>query len=260
MRTSILLLPLLFLTMDARAEDATAIIARAAAAQETGNAIQTLRITRTDRNGQTDVKTLETHTRLLDGLEQNHVVLREPQELAGMQFLSRSTSTGVTEAWIYMPAGDNVMEISGSQRKSAFMGTDFSYEDMEIGDPALGTHVLDGEESVTVGGTDFDCHKVTTTPRADLGSAYSRLVAWVDRASGLPRLVLFHDASGAEKKRMTFEAFAQEGDRSLPTRILMEDLKRGTSTLLEVLDYRLGVPSGELPDAMFDPEQLHTFE
>jgi len=243
-------------TSPAGAQTADEIIAKAAAAQELGNTIQTLRLTRTAKNGQSDQKTLETHTRVVDGLEQNHAILRLPEELAGMQFLSRQSADGITEGWIFMPLSNSLMQISGSQRKSAFMGTDFSYEDLEVGDPDLGSHALEGGQTVQVGGQPYDCHKIVTTPRPELGSAYSRLVAWIDKEALLPRQIEFYDPAGEPKKRMTFEAFAQEGDVTLPTQIRMEDLKRGSSTLLEVTEYRLGVPAAELLDAMFDPDQL----
>jgi len=248
----------LLLSVAPRADAQTAdeIIAKAAAAQQLGSTIQTIRLTRTSRNGQSDNKTLETHSRVMDGREQNHAILRLPEELAGMQFLSRQTADGVTEGWIYMPLSDSLMQISGSQRRSAFMGTDFSYEDLEVGDPDLGTHELDGEQLLEAGGQSHECHKVVTTPRPELDSAYSRLVTWIEKGTLLPRRIDFFDPSGEAKKRMTFEAFAQEGSVVLPTRIRMEDVKRGSATLLEVLEYRIDVPAAELPDAMFDPEQL----
>lgn len=242
----------------ASAQTADEIIAKAAAAQEMGNTIQTIRLTRTSKNGQSDVKTLETHTREVEDREQSHALLRLPEELAGMQFLSRQIADGTTEGWIYMPLSNSLMQISGSQRKSAFMGTDFSYEDLEVGDPDLGTHALESSEAVEVGGQSYDCHRITTTPRPDLGSAYSRLVAWIEMETALPRKIEFFDPAGQLKKRMTFEAFANEGTVVLPTRIRMEDIKRGSATLLEVTDYRLDVPAAELPDSMFDPDQLHS--
>ena len=238
------------------AQTADEIIDKAAAAQQLGNTIQTIRLTRTTKNGQSDIKTLETHTREVEGREQSHAILRLPEELAGMQFLSRQSADGTTEGWIYMPLSNSLMQISGSQRKSAFMGTDFSYEDLEVGDPDLGTHELQGAGAIAIGDQSYECHEIATTPRPELGSAYSRLVAWIDKETALPRQIEFFDPAGELKKRMTFEAFAQEGAAVLPTRIRMEDVKRGSSTLLEVTDYRLEVPAAELPDAMFDPDQL----
>ena len=73
----------------------------------------------------------------------------------------------------------------------------------------------------------------------------------------MPRQILMYDRDGTtEAKRLTFEAVTTEGSRTVATRLRMENLKKGTSTLLMVTDYRLDVPAEELPDRLFDSARL----
>ena len=42
-----------------------------------------------------------------------------------------------------------------------------------------------------------------------------------------------------------------DGDTLVPKRSIMENLQRGTKTILEVETYRLNVPAAEIPDETF---------
>jgi len=83
-------------------------------------------------------------------------------------------------------------------------------------------------------------------------------VTWIEKGSYAPRRVLLFakEDPATEFKRLTFEGVAVENGAVVPTNMLMENLVKGTSTRIEVTEYRLDVPAEELPDALFDHEQL----
>ena len=56
-----------------------------------------------------------------------------PADVAGTKFLITEPKEGADEQLLYLPAFDKVQKISGSSRKGAFMGSDFSYEDLDLG-------------------------------------------------------------------------------------------------------------------------------
>jgi hypothetical protein len=235
------------------AGEAETLIEQANASRQLGNTVQTIRLELTSKSGTVKEYVLLTHTRSVDGLEQSHAMFTAPEGLHGMQFLRLQRKGAEDEKWMYMPAGDSLTSIAGSKRTGSFIGTDFTYEDMELGDVNAGTHELLGTETIEVGGAQVACHKIATTPGEGLETAYGKLVTWISTDGGVPRRILMFDRDGTtEAKRLSFEAITAEGSRTVATRMRMENLQKGSSTLLEVTAYRLDVPAEELPDRLFD--------
>lgn len=240
----------------AAAQSADEIIARAAAARYEGNTVQTIQLSRTYR-GAVKESTLVTSTRA-DAMEQTRAEFTAPADMAGMIFLTRKVPGEETRNWMYMSAVDSLSEITGAGRTNSFMGTDFSYEDLEIGDADAGAHTLDGSETITIDGAAYDCHKVATTPAAGRVTGYGKIVTWVEKSTSLPRMMLLYKKDGTtEWKRMTFEAWdGSSPGNYVAERIRMEDLVKDASTLMTITEYRLDVPAADLPDSLFDPDQL----
>jgi outer membrane lipoprotein-sorting protein len=260
MPSLIITLALLLPAFSAGAQDPVVIIGNAAAAQYTGNSVQSIELTQTLSSGQTKVHTADIHTRVVNGATDSHAIVRTPINLARMQLLSTTGANGSPVVWLFMPEGGNLLQITGANRKGPFLGSDFSYEDLALGNPAHGTHALLGTEPVTVAGTSYTCDKVETTPLPAIKSQYARIVTWIEQGTSLPRRIDLLDANGAVIKRMTFEAFAVQGGIALPTRIRMENLKKGSNTLLEVTSHQLNATAAQLPAALFTPTELHTVQ
>ena len=163
----------------AAAGEAESLIEQANASRQLGNTIQTIALTQTSKSGTVKERVLVTHTRTVDGLEQSHAMFTSPEELAGVQFLRVQRQGAEDDKWMYMPVNDGVNRIAGTSRTRSFMGTDFSYEDMELGDVGSGTHELLGTETVEVGGSPVACHKIATVPAAGIETAYGKLVTWI---------------------------------------------------------------------------------
>ena len=121
------------------------------------------------------------------------------------------------------------------------MGSDFSYEDMELSDPPGATHAVTSQT---------DTHWVIeTAPGPD--SSYSKLVTTVRKADFVPENVEFFDMDGEALKRLVVTASEQDGDLTLVTGSTMSNLQRGTSTRLTVKSHQLNLPDDQLPDAHF---------
>ncbi len=246
----------LLVVTSAAAQSADDIIGKAAAARYTGNTVQTIDLAR-DYRGAVKQYTLVTSTRV-DAVEQTRAEFTAPVDMQGMIFLTKKAPGVETENWMYMSAVDSLNHITGTQRTGSFMGTDFSYEDLEIGDVDAGSHTLVGAEPIEVGGTTYTCHKIETTPVAGRVTAYGKIVTWVEQSTSLPRMMLMFKMDGTtEYKRMTFEAWdGPVSGKYVPKRIRMEDLIKDASTVMTITEYRLDVPADELPDDRFDPNSL----
>ena len=121
------------------------------------------------------------------------------------------------------------------------MGSDFAYEDLEISDASAATHTLISEsESVWV---------IDSIPGND--SSYGRIRAHVSKNDFMIRTVEFYDAKDQALKRLDVTDTATDNGVTIPTKSVMKNLKRGTSTEMNVSNYRLNVPAAEIPDETF---------
>jgi hypothetical protein len=263
-RSLLLCLPLALLVVIAcsgvaLADEPTAdeIIRRSSENRSVDNSIQTMTLEIFDKNGRSRVRKITSRVKeSAEGATWSYVFFDEPEDVRGVQFLSLENPKGEDDQWMYMPAIESANRIAGSSRKGSFMGTDFTYEDMAIGQAEDGTHVLKPKQSVTVGGKTFEAHVVESVPKPELKSAYTKIVTFVDTTDLMPRQVDLFDKNGEQIKRMTFHDVVKDGDVLIPKLILMENLKRKTKTELRVQEYKVNVDPAELPDEMFTKEYI----
>ncbi len=238
---------------------AAEIVAKSAENRTVDNSVQTLTMEIFDKTGRSRVRTITSKVkRGADGVAKSHVQFVEPEDVSGVQFLTIENPKGEDDQWLYMPAGGILNRISGSSRRGSFMGSDFSFEDLSVGQAEDGAHTLMGEESVTVDGTTFEAYKVESVPKPELKSAYTRIISFVDKEEFVPRIVEFFDKKGEHVKRMTIVKVKREGDVLVPLSTRMENLKRGTKTEVRVKDYKVNVDETVLPDSIFTPEFLQS--
>lgn len=232
------------------------IVARSAQGRAMKDSLQTMTMTTFSKTGSSSARKLTSRIRgAEDGRVWSYVRFVEPEDLAGVEFLSIDDPQGEDEQFLYMPAGGNFNRISGSSKKGAFMGSDLTYEDLSVGSSVSeATHTIESQETIVVAGATLQTWKIKSVPKPDLDSAYSAIVTWIDRSNYAPRQVEFIDTRGELVKRMRIEQVRSEGDVVVPMRTVMENLKRGSRTEIQVEVLRLGVPASELPETILTPE------
>ena len=244
----------------ASAEELTAdqIVAKSTEGRSFTNSVQTMTMKVYGKDGRFRTRKITSKIKLgEDGLTRSYVRFVEPEDVEGVQFLSVENKTGEDGMWLYMPAVGSPNRISGSGKSGSFMGSDFSFEDLAVGNSTTeGGHTLAGTERVEVGGASFETWKIETVPDASLDSSYTKIVTWIDQVDFMPRQVEFFDKKGVLLKRMKLEKVAKDGEMMIPTLTVMMNLKRGTKTEIIVQEYKMDVPAEELPDTMFTPEFL----
>ena len=72
------------------------------------------------------VETLESDN---DG-DKHLFVFRKPRDIKGTAVLSHTHLNGHDDQWIYLPAFKRIKRISSATNSSAFVGSEFAYEDM----------------------------------------------------------------------------------------------------------------------------------
>ena len=155
------------------------------------------------------------------------------------------------QLWIYSPATDRTIQISGHMLRQSVMGSDMSYEDMMNDKPLLeqykavvtGTEVIDGRK----------CWVVTLTAIIADVNYFTRKM-WVDTERFVPLKEELFAKSGKLLKRITFTNVQKVEGRWYPMSFLYKDmLKEGPGTKMTIQEIKLDTP---IPESYFNLGKL----
>lgn len=174
----------------------------------------------------------------------------EPADVAGTVLLTVGRSGNRTQH-LYLPGLKRVRRIAGSQRGGAFVGSDFSYEDLAGRDlDGFDLRLLPDE---TVGGRAV--HVIEATPKKGTDSAYGKTISYVTTEDHLILKVRFFDPKGTETKVLSVdpEKVERKGELRVPRHLEMSSKKDGHRTVLETTEVEI---DPKLDDALFDVRSL----
>ncbi len=153
--------------------------------------------------------------------------------------------------WIYSPATDRTIQISGHMLRQSVMGSDLSYEDMmeERKLHEIYAAVLESEETID----DRKCWVLKLTATTDDVAYHSRKM-WVDQERFVPLKEELFAKSGQMLKRVIMSNVVKIGKRWYPKKMNYKDmLKDGKGTDFEMLSIELDV---EISDIIFNKASL----
>jgi len=153
---------------------------------------------------------------------------------------------GETEQWIYLPKLQRVRRVVGREREGSFMGSDFSYADMERRDTRQSKHRRLPDEKI---GT-VPVYVIESTPTKDSGSSYSKIETWVRKDNYLPLRIRFYDAKGNALKTFYSRRIRDVDGQAVIVESKMQNQQTGHSTELVVDDIR---SRNDIPDTLFTP-------
>jgi outer membrane lipoprotein-sorting protein len=156
-----------------------------------------------------------------------------PADVRDVGFLVLGDAT----MYIYLPEFHRTRRIASSNRKDAFMSSDFSYEDLGTGEFAKSYDPVLKEER-----PEAWILELRRKPGAD--KTYPRIVMTVDKARSLAVKTELYDEGGRLWKTAE-QTPVQVQSYWIATRIKMTDHKRGSSTLLEMKDLKVDLGLGD---------------
>lgn len=180
-----------------------------------------------------------------DGLVKTFVEFVKPTDVAGTKFLSLEIGPGETQQYIYLPAFKKVKRVVGAQRGKSFMGTDFSYADLEGRDVSKTTWKRLPDDKVQ----GEDCWVIEGIPKNLDDEQYGKTIIWVHKANQIPLKSEFYDKKAATVvKRMTVNKLAKKDDRWIATDSVMVTLAKKSETRLKVtsIDLKAEIPEDAL--------------
>ena len=173
-----------------------------------------------------------------------------PADVKGTALLSHAKTDGDDEQWLYLPSTKRVKRIALGNRGGAFLGSEFSYEDLTGADvrkynwSATGTAACGSATCVTLEGS----------PK-DASSSYSKRVVTVELDSLRVKKVDFFDRSGAPLKSLEYDAYTMvSGKYARATVWTMKNHKTNRKTVLRFSNMRMqtGLSASDLSPSKLD--------
>ncbi len=196
------------------------------------NARAEVHIEVTKRKRVVRTRRLRTVVRQTDKDTRTLVEFQAPADVAGTRFLSIDPRNDDAEQYIFLPAFKKVKRVIGAQRQRSFMGTDYSYADLE-GREVSSADWKRLDDAKIKGQKVYVIEGISKSKKAP----YQRTIFYVHPDIMVPlRIEFFLRARNAQPtKRFNALKLKNESKRWVVTTSRMETLSKGTSTRLEVL-------------------------
>lgn len=188
-----------------------------------------------DKRGHRKERFLRRYIKKFDnGLARNLIVFLEPKDIEGTALLTWELEGGQSKQWLYLPEEKQLQRLASSNRKSYFMGTDLTYEDLMPERADDYTYTLTGEEPIEGGA----CYVVRITHASEAKaktSGYSKRVVYVRKDILFTVKMDFYDQRGTLLKTQTAHDLERRaGDAWTAKKILIVNHDRHRRTLMGV--------------------------
>lgn len=187
-------------------------------------------------------------TEVEDDGDRSLLTFEWPADVKGTRLLTWSHPNDSDDQWLYLPAMRRVKRISSRSQSGAFMGSEFSFEDLGSQEPSKYTWTLDGEENLE-GRAVWKLTRVPTSKR----SGYSKQIVWMDKAYRQPIRIDYYDRKKTLLKTMKASGFAQHGKWWRPATLEMVNHQTHKKSILKWTQRTMGV---EFDEEDFDRDAL----
>ena len=220
-----------------KALSASEIVRKAREKQFPKNSVSELTMVLVNKRGNERVRKLQPKRKDYGNGEAKSVAyFLSPADVKGTAFLVWEHADQPNDVFIYLPALKKIRRIASEQKHQSFMGSDFSYADMENQDVDNAVHRILSEEDLK----GEPCWVIESIPKPDSDSEYGKLISWVDKATFIPRKVEFADKKGRPYKVMEVLRTGPVGDEFLPLDFSMEDVQKNHKTEIILDKIELG--------------------
>jgi hypothetical protein len=174
-----------------------------------------------------------------EGEDKTTTVFLTPPEVRGTAFLQFAHQDRDAEQWLFLPALGRIRQIAAQSKNESFMGTDFSYRDLELltdvfewteeEAPArlVGSEQIDGVDAAVI---------ELTPKKKDVGYQKIRLV--MTRPDLVIRRMEFFGSSETPKKQLRLDDVRNLGAIPTAFRLEMVQPQAGSKTEVDVVDVR----------------------
>lgn len=170
------------------------------------------------------------------------LVFLDPADIKGTALLTWDHDKDPSDQWLYLPAQGKMQRIAEGSKKSYFMGTDFTYEDLEPED-------MDNYVYTVVKNENLDgaaCWVVEAVPANDAKkreSSYSKRLLWVRQDNFVTAKVEFYDRRERLMKTQTAHDLENvQGTVWRARKTLMDNVSKDHKTVMGLKARELNKP------------------
>ncbi len=174
------------------------------------------------------------------GKQRYYIYFHAPADIKRTAFMVWKYPAREDDRWIFIPAIKLVRRIAADDKRSSFVGSDFTYEDVSGRDVGDETHRLMGEENLD----DRPVYRIESLPKTKRD--YSRRLSWIDRKRNLPLKEEYFDARGELMRTFNADEVREVDGHWTATRRSMRDGRSGhrTEVVYEEVGYDVGLTEG----------------
>ena len=171
------------------------------------------------------------------GDQRYYIYFHGPADVKGTSFMVWKYPAKEDDRWIFVPALKLVKRIAADDKRSSFVGSDFTYEDVSGRDLEDEAHAFLRKENL--GGR--PTYVVESKPKAS--ADYSRRMSWIDSERWLPLKEEYLDARNEPLRVFTADKVEQTGKQWTVTARSMKNLQSGhrTEVVYQEVEYDVGL-------------------
>ena len=171
------------------------------------------------------------------GDQRYYIYFHGPADVKGTAFMVWKYPAKEDDRWIFVPTLKLVKRIAADDKRSSFVGSDFTYEDVSGRELEDETHALVRKEGL--GGR--PTYVVESKPKA--AADYSRRLSWIDSERWLPLKEEYLDARNEPLRTFNADKVDQTGKYWTVTARSMKNLQSGhrTEVVYREVEYDVGL-------------------
>ncbi len=247
------------LTSSAFAIDGKEIMTKALDRQKPDFTKAAVVVTLKDKGKVTETRNVGEYGRCKDGLSDVVMMFLSPASVKGTNFLQKENAGDKDDdKWIYLPSLKSTRRVSSADGSKAFVGTDFTYDDMGDRKVEEDTHTLLKESEDK--GNFKDCWVVESVPVNPKNSQYSKRISWITKDNYYPIYIEMYDKKGKLLKTNEITSLKpMEGTKgrtyNIPMENIMTNVQSNHQTIMKMVNVMVDKP---LADGYFSPNFLPT--
>ncbi len=198
------------------------------------------------------VMTMLRHDQAEGGNQRYFIYFHEPGDVRRMTFMVWKYPEKEDTRWIYVSALDLIRRIASDDKRSSFVGSDFTYEDISGRDVDSDSHSLLREEKFG----ERDCYVIQSIPKTIMD--YTKRLSWIDKENFLPLQEEYYDAQQELYRVFTADEVQNiaevkgESSKAFPTvtKRTMKNVKSGhrTEVTYGSVTYNLGLEENDFSE------------
>jgi len=189
-----------------------------------------------DKDGSKEKRQVKRYAKeVSDDVHHYLIAFVSPADIKGTALLTWEQKERENDQWLYLSAQKKMQRIAKGSKKNYFMGTDFTYEDMEPEDIDNFNYTILRLEKLNQDKKDSDCYVIESVPANDekkRESGYSKRIMWIEKEYLYTLKAEFYDRRGRLQKIQTNHALENvSGTIWRAKKSLMNHLVRKHKTL-----------------------------